>query len=419
MSLSPRVEEWKRSWAVAISAMLGVSFVAVPLYSIGAFLLPLEAEFGWSRTSISAGLTIETFVAAILLPIGGMMVDRFGPRRVALPGVLLFGGALALLSLTDASLPVWFFLWFLVGFACVLGGAHIWVVGVSSSFDHGRGLAIAVALSGPSMAAAISPPIATFYIDQFGWRAAYVGLALTWIVMIFPLAFLAFRTPADRKMPSEATGTPAQALTGLDLREGIRSRPFIIIFFAAIAITLGGVPFAVMMIPILKEGGIPVAKAAELGVLLGISSVTGRITVGYLLDRFPANIIGGMSCLLPIVSCLTLILFSGSVPAATVAIVALGLSLGAEYDAAAYLTGRHLGLKRFGTFYSFIGGAISISVGLGTMLLSYIYDVTGSYILGLWVGIPLAALGATLFFSLSASPRWKNIPGAQAAAFSG
>ena len=81
-------EEWRRGWAVVLASSLGFSFFSVMLSGAGIFMGPLGAEFHWSKTLLSGGIAIATWITALLSPPFGMLVDRFGSRRVAIPGIV-------------------------------------------------------------------------------------------------------------------------------------------------------------------------------------------------------------------------------------------------------------------------------------------------------------------------------------------
>src|SRR5262245_51607254 len=112
MALEPSaLSEWKRSWTLVLAATSGFSIGSLTTFSFGAFIVPLETEFGWSRASTTSGLTIALFLAAFLTPFAGMAIDRFGPRPVAILGVSGFCCALALLSQITPSIVRWWALW--------------------------------------------------------------------------------------------------------------------------------------------------------------------------------------------------------------------------------------------------------------------------------------------------------------------
>jgi MFS family permease len=396
--------EWKSFWRIVAASMVGLSLGGLTPYSFGAFVQPLEAEFGWSRTHISSGVTIALFMGAILTPAAGLAIDRFGPRRIALPGVVCLCIAIAMLSMLNRSWSLWIGLWALVGLSQVMIKTTVWLAGISSAFERNRGLAIGIGLSGGTVTSAIAPLLATYYIAEFGWRTAYACLAATWGVIVIPIVFLWFRSPRDH-MIRNGREDDRDLLPGLDLKEGVRSGAFVKILISAAAIVSATMALTVMMIPILGSQGIDAATAAKVAALMGAASVAGRIATGFLLDRLDARMVGAATFLFPVVACLLLLAVPGSLPVATSAAVLLGLCLGGETDCTAYLAARHLGLRRFGTLYGFIVAVMAGGISFGPMWISMIYDTTGSYRLGLMLCIPLSVLAAFMLILLECNPR--------------
>ena len=148
------------------------------------------------------------------------------------------------------------------------------------------------------------------------------------------------------------------------------------------------------------------ATAAVIAGLSGITMVVGRIGGGFLLDRVNGNIVAALSTAFPVMASLLLLSMPGSVPAAVAAAAIVGLSLGAELDAVAYLTTRHFGLRSFGVLFGTIGGLQALATGSGPLLVNYVYDVTRSYNPALMLFIPICGLGAVLFLSLGRYPRF-------------
>ncbi|HEX7743122.1 MAG TPA: MFS transporter, partial [Sphingobium sp.] len=94
----------------------------------------------------------------------------------------------------------------------------------------------------------------------------------------------------------------------------------------------------------------------------------------------------------------------GSIPIASAAAIVLGLSLGAELDLVAYLATRHVGLRNFGLLFGVIAGLLSLATGTGPLIISHVYDITGSYNLVLWAYMPLCVVSAALFLGLGPYP---------------
>src|SRR5690606_13507900 len=151
------IGEWRRYGLVPVAAMIGYSTMAVQTNIVGPFVTSLEGEFGWTRAQVMIGLTISNGLCVLFNLLVGVLADRIGPRRVSLAGVVVKTSAIMLLATVSASVLNWSLLWVIVGIGAILTQANVWVSAVASRFDRGRGLAMAVALSGSSFCAAILP----------------------------------------------------------------------------------------------------------------------------------------------------------------------------------------------------------------------------------------------------------------------
>ena len=164
-------QEWQRYGPLAFAGMLGLSFGTLASTSLGVFMTPLQQEFGWSRAQISAALTISAMVSTPLSPFSGALADRFGARRIAIPGLVLAILALAAIGLANASIYSWLAAWFCLSLITLPTKTPVWTSAVSGAFSASRGLAIAIVLSGLGLAQTLSPIIARLLIDAYGWRA--------------------------------------------------------------------------------------------------------------------------------------------------------------------------------------------------------------------------------------------------------
>ncbi|MFT3929188.1 MAG: MFS transporter [Spongiibacteraceae bacterium] len=401
------IAEWRSFWFLPLAAALGYATSVIHVYSLGPFIQPLQETFGWSRAQISVGLTVQCIVSAIFcIPIG-MVIDRIGPRRVALVGVLTMSGAFALVGTATGTTGNWLLLW--IGIA--LGGlgvqAPIWTSAVATRFEVSRGLAFAVTLCGASVAAAIFPVLATWLIDLYGWRQAFSVLGMVWAACVFPLLFLFFRSARDRSVkPAEtAVAAPARALTGVTLAEGLRSPTLYKLLLAGGLVAFTVIGAMVHFVPILKGAGASPLAAAGVASLIGLFSIVGRLGTGFLLDRFPGHIVGGTVVLLPIIAALML-LFDGANPVSQmIAAAALGFTVGSEVDVVAFLASKHFGLKNFGALYGALVAALTLGTAFGPLTAGAVFDHFGNYEQFLWGTIVLMLLGALALFSLGHPPK--------------
>ncbi|WP_372758557.1 MFS transporter [Litorivivens sp.] len=396
--------EWQNFWFVPVSAGLGYATAVMYVYSMGPFIEPITQEFGWSRAQVSSGITIAAFLSAIFcIPIG-ILVDRIGPRRVGLFGVTAMCGAVALLSTATGDQANWTILWVILAFATLWVQATVWTSAVNSRFVASRGLALAITLSGASLAATIFPFIATVLIAKFGWRGAYLGLSMGWLALILPFMFFCFKGAQDEVLANANDDRKETVLTGLTLQEGLRSGALYKLVMAGGFFAFTAIGTVVHFVPILTDSGAEPLKAASVASLIGIFSLVGRLGTGFLLDRFPGHLVGAIAFIIPIIACALLLTDGASTLNQTLAAIIFGLTLGSEVDVIAYLAAKYFGLKNFGALYGAMVMALSMGTAFGPLGAGALYDHYQSYDQFLMLTAVLMGLSAIALFSLASTP---------------
>lgn len=394
--------EWRNYWTLPMAAALGYSIAVLHTYSLGAFIAPLQQEFGWSRAQISMGITIAGVGSAIFGVPVGLLIDRFGPRVIGLIGSFTMAASVALLSTATGSITNWVVLWAVIALGTVCVHATVWTSAVATRFAASRGLAFAVTLSGASISATAFPILATWLIGAHGWRTAFAGLSGLWFLLVFPILLLFFRGAHDAGR-KERNGA-ADALPGVSLAEGLRSPAYYKLLMAGGFFAFTAIGVTVHFVPILKDSGATPLAAAGIASLIGIFSIIGRLTTGYLLDRLPAHIVGATCFVLPIIAA-ALLLHDGANPTSqSVAAAIFGLTVGAEIDVIAYLATRQFGLKNFGSLFGGIVTALALGVAFGPLAAGAAFDRFGSYAQFLMLTMVLMAMSSVALGSLRRGP---------------
>jgi predicted MFS family arabinose efflux permease len=373
----PAREEWRRGWSIVLTAAAGLSFLSVVMSGFGTFVEPLAAEFGWSRATLTMGMAIAGLVVLFLSPFAGMLVDRRGPRWLALPGVIVMSLATAGFSLANGSIIQWICLWSFYALAHISMMMSIWTGAVAAAFDKGRGLALGLTLAGSAVASTVIPSLSTWLIDAVGWRQAYVILGFGWGSVTLLLCWLFLpnaRAPAKGEAKAVAGDIP-----GLSIAEAWRDRGLWQIAASTLLLMLLTMGLAVHQIPIMTEAGLSRETAALLAGISGIAGMAGNVVTGALMDRYRANWVGGIT--LGIMALAFALLLDGvrTPMLIFVAMMINGYSAGTKLQICGYLTSRFGGLKNYGAIFGFMGSLIAIGGALGPFLAGLIYDATGSY----------------------------------------
>lgn len=393
--------EWRENWRVVLAAALGFALMNLPVHSIGIFTVPLAEEFGWKRSIIASGVMFTAVASVVLAPLVGLAVDRFGSRRIALVGAPLVCTVFTMYSMATANPWSWWALWTLMALVFPLVMPTIWTAAVTSLFNASRGLALAAALAGTAATSAILPVLATWLMQHFGWRGAYVGLGALYAVFVLPMVYLHFYSARDisKKSKGHSGASTVVDLPGDRGREILTSFLYLRFVLAAAAmIAVSSVGSTI--IPIMRSFGHSQMTAAGIAGLIGLAGFFGRFIGGYLLDRFNGNVVAAFAVAVPILPILLILNAPQTIVVITAAALILGLCVGAELDAVAYLATRHFGLKSYGLVMSVTSSVQFIAMALGPIGLNYLFDVTGSYVPGMWTAAAVCVLSAALFLSL-------------------
>jgi MFS family permease len=388
-------------WRVAAAAAAGVfvSFASVLVYTFGIFLKPLAETFAWSRQEVSAAFGFAAITVAFASPVLGHLLDRHGARRVVIPCLTVFGCAFASLSLLTPHL------WHLYATFIVLGivgngtAQMAYSRAVASWFDRRRGLALAIVMCGGAVGAMILPPVAEALVSRWGWRAAFAALGGMILTVGLPtvLAFIRERPAASSRRDELSSGA--------SVMEGVGSRVFwilvTVLFFSSIAQN-GAIAH---LSALLTDRGVTSGGGALALSAMGAASLIGRLSTGWLLDRFFA---GRVACGLLGTAALGTFLLSdaNSLTAGVLAAALIGFGMGGEADVTPYVLSRHFGLRSFSVLYGLTWTAYAIAGALGPTLMGRAFDLTRSYE-ALLINLSLVTLAtAALMLSL---PRYGDL----------
>ena len=414
-----RSAEWRTGWPLVVAAFCGFSFFSLMTVSMGAFIVPLAHEFGWGRTLLSSGVALASLAAAVLSPFFGILIDRFGSRRVAMPGLVATMAAITLFATVNGSPTQWLALWGIYAVISISVKTTVWTAAIAHHFSAARGMALAVTLSGTAAAQAIVPPLATWLIHDYGWRAAYVALGLGWGGLTFLVCYIFLRDPRrSPPPPAPLAGAPpppslADALPGLTIAAAFRSRALWQINLASLIMMTLTIGLMVHQIPILTGAGLTSANAAWLAGLGGLAGIAGKLVTGALLDRLDPRLVGGVTLGATALAFALLIDGIRTDPAMIVAVVVNGYGAGCALQIGSYLTAQHAGMKNFGAIYGGMTSVVAIGSGLGPVLAGAVFDRTGNYDLFLIGGTIGCVLSGTLTLLLPAIPTWRSADAGQ------
>ncbi|MEO6091449.1 MAG: MFS transporter [Novosphingobium sp.] len=409
-------QEWRRYWTLVLAASAGFSFFSLLIASTGLFFEPLSREFGWSRTLLSSGPSIAAVLTAALGPFLGALIDKYGSRRIVLPGLVLTMLSVGSFSLASGSEAQWIGFWVIFGIVAVSVKSTAWTAAVLGVFQHSRGLALGLTLSGTAVAQIIVPPVANWLITDLGWRAAFVWLAVGWggltlllcVFFLFDARDLAGKDRAAAVARGEAPVAVAVDLAGLTTAQAVRDSALWrvgISNFVVMVLTIG---LTIHLFPILTEAGVSRVNAAWLTSLSGVAGIAGKLVTGYLLDRFRPNWVGGVTLGAAALAFLLMLVGIRSPALIVCAMLVNGYAGGTKTQITGFLTASYGGMKNFGKIYGVMAALMALAAGVGPMVAGVIYDQFGGYGPFLIAGTIGCLFGGILMISLPAYPAWQE-----------
>ncbi len=369
-------------WWVVVASACGLLVGAGPInvFAFGVFLKPVSAALGIPRGVLSSALFFNTTLHALACPLVGWLIDRWGIRRVMMPGIVLF--ALAVAGYGSMQAGDRFLMFAVFGVAGVVGAVQTpipYATVIARWFDRERGLALGIAMAGVGMGVAIIPQLAGYLIDQLGWRRAYVGLAIAVVFVAWlPVTVFLRDPPREREAGRDAPPPANEELPGTSVADAVRSDRF---WTLTIAFLLGVMAIngtLTHVVALLTDRGVSPRSASGALSAAGLAIVLGRIASGWCLDRYSGPYVAICFFALPMVGIALLGCGAGgTVP--LVGAVLCGMGIGAEVDLMAFFVSRYFGLRAYGEIYGLVFAVFSVGTGLGPALSGRSFDVFQTY----------------------------------------
>jgi MFS family permease len=368
------------------------------------FLVPLEREFGWSRSELTGVYSIYLLVNAFTAPLVGLAFDRLGPRWVYGTGLACLGAAF---SLAAGLVSLWQFYLFagvMVGVAVSFNGMVPASALLSRWYPARLSTAIGIAYSATGVGTLLFVPLTQQLVATHGWRSTYTGLGAALLVLA-PLAMLLlpWRTFRAGRVEERRARAKAEG-EGWTLRKALRSRVFwgLVQIFSCTA--AGMFAIVVQLIAFFIDAGFsPLTAATAFGVI-GMLSAASIMGSGFLSDRFgyrqtaSASFAGTASGMLILVamtaapSALLLLLF----------VPVFGLCMGVRGPIVSSIGARYFAGPSVATIYGVIYASNALGAAMGSWLGGLLHDFAGGYRFTLAMALAFIALAAAPFWTVPA-----------------
>jgi MFS family permease len=370
---------------------------------------PLRIANGWSAAQVSLTATILTASIFVMMPVVGIAVDRYGPRRVLLASMPAFGLALGGAGAAK-SLHSLYLSYALIGICCAGANSLAYMHVLSAWFDRRRGLAIGIASAGMGIGFSLVPGYTQLLVDHGGPSLAYLGLAALIVLLGFPAALGLLRDRPDPgeaivELPTPDAESAHGGLSGASVHDALRMRQLWMI--GLIFVIVGGTVYGVALhlVPIVRAIDPVRDRSILAATLFGLTTVFGRVFWGFLFDRLFAPIVAGAMFIMGAAG-IALLAFGARGGWPIIASLLVGLCSGAEGDALAILISRYFGLRIYGKLYGNIFAATMIGISAAPYLLGMAYEYFGGYRQSLLAAAGLLAACAILTVLLGPFPRY-------------
>jgi MFS family permease len=367
---------------VALFAIVGLALYGLPLYYD--FMV---TDFGWSRAQVTSGNALSKLVVGPLFGfLAGWIVDRFGPRRLMMAGIVMAGGALiGLAHVTALWMFYLFYLFNAIGYVC--GGPLPNQVLLSRWFDRARGKAMGFAYLGIGIGGTLVAKLSPRLVEAFGWRGALQALGILIIVLALPLAYFVKDAPDQhgaRKGPD-----PVAPLAGV-----FSTRAFYLLALGSMC-SIGAVGATNQNLKLylsLDQKYSQDAAASVISTVLAFS-IGGRLLMGWLADRWARRRVMLLIYSM-IAASIPLLLFAESRTAMYVFAAVFGLGLGGEYMIIPLMAAELFGIRVLGRLMGVLLTADGVAEATTPMFVAYLRDVSGTYRTGFAVLVGIAVVGA-------------------------
>ncbi len=392
--------EWRGGWRVVLGAMIGIG-AGPGLYQnlSSLFTDGLTREFGWSRGDIATAAGIG-LIASIAVPFLGRLVDRTGVKPMVVAALLTLG--IAYLGFAAMTGPLWQYQLLVVLLALSVPGTTTLCYGklIAPRFIAHRGLALGLSTSGISISTLVMSPVIAAVILAGGWRRGFVALAIATTVVALPVVLFTLRGISGaptRRDPDDTTTAPVAGLTGGAARRDWR---FWRLGLCAALINIATIGLVTQLVPFGLDRGLTPGEAALLVAAFGASQIVGRLTIGWLVDRYPPRLMAAMFAAISATAFLALQIDAPGFALLVVAVFFAGLMNGAENDVVPFFGVRLFGLRAYGEVYGSILVIALSGTAIGIVGFGRLHDAFGNYDLAIAIGTGALVVAAGLFLTL-------------------
>lgn len=398
---------------VIVGASFFISFLTVGgRNGFGVFVIPMSADFGWDRGTISLAAAIGFLLNGLSQPFIGRLYDRIGGRKLILVSLVIIGVSNLLLAATNHIVFLIIIFGVVMAIAMSGGSINTTISIIAKWFQRKRALAVAIVAAGAPMGGLVLVPLASYLIELAGWRTTWAALGVMVLALSVPLAYFVIRErPEEMGLRPDGDAAPASedGKTAAEARwaplESDRwftcfgsfpmwqlSGAYFVCGFTTALISAHFVPFAI------EEGYSQSMAASAFGVMSGLN-VVGVMVAGALGDKFNRKNLLALVYFFRGCAYVTLLVVPGLMGLWSFSLVA-GFSWIATVPLTTALTADVYGLRNIGILGGIVFTAHQIGGAISIQLAGVLRDVTGSYDSALVIAAVLLMCASLVSFSI-------------------
>jgi len=372
---------------VAATGFLSLfSIVGIMFYGLPFFYDFWVKEYGWSRATVTSGNAFAKVAVGLLGFFAGWFIDRFGPRRLMLAGILM--GSIALVGLSTVSTLWQFYLFYTFNaLAYMCAGPLPNQVLTARWFNRTRGKAMGFAYLGIGVGGMLVPQIAKWLNIQFGWHQALMLLGIFTVIISFPMAWIVKENPEKQSIET------IKEEPTIPLNKIVKGWPFYLLLIGSMC-SIGAVSGTNQNLKLFFSLDLKYSQGQSANIisLVLLSSIIGRVLMGWLADKFPKKYV--MILIYTLVAASIPLLYFASTPGVIYLFAFIfGMGLGGDYMIIPLMAAELFGVRIMGRVMGLVLTADGLAEAFSPMLVARLRDNSANYANGFVALIILAVIG--------------------------
>ena len=389
-------------YLIGVSSFMLMLMSTTVFQGTGTFFVALERNFGWSRTTLSGAFSLSRAEGALLGPLEGFFVDRFGTRTMVSIGYVAMGLAFVYYSQIQNVFQL-YVAYIAISLGTGIGGWIAVVTMVNNWFIRKRAMAMALAVSGIQLGGFLVP-IMAWGIESHGFRQTLLGIGIVLIAVAIPASRLIRNRPEEYGLlpdgqPAFASGVAREPSSQSDNdadprdmtpREALKSVAFWVIAVSRTTSVVSIISLSVHLVPKLVDSGLSLITANFVVMFYTLMALPSGFVAGYLADRTSKKAVLFV-CMLMQSAAVAIIAVSDSLPMALLFAVLWGTGFGGRVPLLTAILGDFFGRKHFGSILGINMVPSNIAMIIAPLFAGFMFDLKQSYF------IPFAAFSVLGF----------------------